>query len=212
MFKDTILGIIYLIKHKTCDDKKVYVGSTNNLKKRINIHRHDCNNEKRKNYNYKLYQYLRENGGFNQYEFIILECYVCNFKHELLCKEDDYIKMYPNNLNTFRAYLTRQEYKKKNIEQKKIYYEEHKKLINEYQKKWREQHKNKIFEYAKKYREEYKKEIYEKNKKYRENNKEKLNEQSKEKITCECGSIVRKSDIAAHRKSLKHIAFIEQKK
>ena len=212
MFNNTIFGIIYLIKHKTCDDKKVYVGSTNNLKKRINIHRHDCNNEKRKNYNYKLYQYLRENGGFNQYEFIILECYVCNFKHELLCKEDDYIKMYPNNLNQLRAYLTRQEYKKKNIEQKKIYYEEHKKLINEYQKKWREQHKNKIFEYAKKYREEYKKEIYEKNKKYRENNKEKLNEKSKEKITCECGSIVRKSDIAAHRKSLKHIAFIEQKK
>ena len=212
MFKDTILGIIYLIKHKTDDTKKVYVGSTNNLKKRINIHRHDCNNEKRKNYNYKLYQYLRENGGFNQYEFIILECYVCNLKHELYDREDDYIKMYPNNLNQFRAYLTRQEYKKKKNEKQKIYYEEHKKLINEYQKKWREQHKNKIFEYAKKYREEYKKEIYEKNKKYRENNKEKLNEQSKEKITCECGSIVRKSDIAAHRKSLKHIAFIEQKK
>lgn len=119
MFKDTILGIIYLIKHKTDDTKKVYVGSTNNLKKRINIHRHDCNNEKRKNYNYKLYQYLRENGGFNQYEFIILECYVCNFEHELLCKEDDYIKMYPNNLNQLRAYLTRQEYKKKILNKKK---------------------------------------------------------------------------------------------
>jgi membrane protein involved in colicin uptake len=119
--------------------------------------------------------------------------------------------MYPNNLNTFRAYLTDEEYKKKHNEKQKIYYEEHKKQINEYQKKWREQHKNKINEYAKKYREEYKKEIYEKNKKYRENNKEKLNEQSKEKITCECGSIVRKSDIAAHRKTLKHIAYIEQK-
>lgn len=36
MFNNTILGIIYLIKHKTDNTKKVYVGSTINLKKRKN--------------------------------------------------------------------------------------------------------------------------------------------------------------------------------
>ena len=46
MFNNTIFGIIYLIKHKNDDTKKVYVGSTNNLKRRITRHRHDCNNEK----------------------------------------------------------------------------------------------------------------------------------------------------------------------
>ena len=172
MFKDKIFGIIYLIKHKTDDTKNVYVGSTNDLKKRIKSHKCSCNNEKNKCYNINLYQYIRENGGFNQYEFIILECYVCNFKYELYDREDDYIKMYDNNLNQVRAYLTD---------------EEHKEKINEKNKKYRENNKEYFL-------------------KYRENNKEKINE----KITCECGSIVRKKDITRHRKSLKHISYIEK--
>ena len=113
MFKDTILGIIYLIKHKTDDTKKVYIGSTNDFKRRIKSHRVNCNNEKNEKYNLKLYQYIRENGGFNQYEFIILECYACNFKYDLYDREDDYIKMYDNNLNSRRAYLTYEEHIKK---------------------------------------------------------------------------------------------------
>lgn len=167
MFNNTIFGLIYLIKHKTCDTKKVYVGSTNNFKRRISKHRHDCNNEKNKVYNYNLYKYIRENGGFNEYEFIILECYVCNFKYELYYREDDYIQMYDNNLNTFRAYLTDEEHKNKNNEINKKYYDKNKKIISQ-------------------------------------KNKEK-------KITCECGAIVRKDSITRHLKSLKHIAFIEQK-
>jgi len=167
MFKNTIFGLIYIIKHKNDDTKKVYIGSTINLKHRINEHKSTCNNEKSKNYNYKLYQYLRENGGFYMFEIIILECYVCNFNHELHDREDDYIKMYDNNLNSKRAYLTRQEYKKR---------------------------------------------LNEKCKKYRDKNKQIINEQrKKEKITCECGSIVRKNDITRHLRTLKHIAFIEKK-
>ena len=158
MFNNTIFGIIYLIKHKTDDTKRVYVGSTNDFKRRIWKHKFSCNNEKNKDYNINLYQYLRENGGFNEYEFIILECYVCNFKHDLHYKEDDYIKIYPNNLNKLRAYLTRRE-------------------IKEYYKKYRDENRYKL----------------------------------KEKINCECGSIVGKNDIARHRKTLKHIEYIEKK-
>jgi len=196
MFKDKIFGVIYIIKHKTDDTKKVYVGSTNDFKRRISQHRKNCNNEKNKKYNFKLYQYLRENGGFYMYEIIILECYVCNFKNELYYKEDDYIKIYDNNLNSKRAYLTYEEYKKKNNENAKKYKKEHREERNEYNKKYREENKDKI-------------------KKYREENKDKIKkyyEKYKEKITCECGSIVRKKDITRHCKSLKHIAFNEQKK
>jgi len=196
MFKDKIFGVIYIIKHKTDNTKKVYVGSTNDFKRRISQHRKNCNNEKNKKYNFKLYQYLRENGGFYMYEIIILECYVCNFKNELYYKEDDYIKIYDNNLNSKRAYLTYEEYKKKNNENAKKYYEEHRQERNEYKKKYYEENKEKI---------------YKKNKKYRDENKDKISEQRKEKINCECGSIVRKNDIARHCKSLKHIAFIEKK-
>jgi hypothetical protein len=207
MFKDKIFGVIYIIKHKTDDTKKVYVGSTNDLKQRIRDHRHNCNNEKNKKYNINLYKYIRENGGFYMYEILILECYVCNFKYELYDREDDYIQMYDNNLNTFRAYLTRQEYKKKYIEQKKIYYEEHKEEIIQKQKKYYEENKDKVIQKVKKYREEHKEQSNKYSKKYRDENKNKINE----KITCECGIIVTKSHIARHRKTLKHIAFIDQK-
>jgi len=210
MFNNTILGIIYLIKHKTDNTKKVYVGSTINLKKRIRRHRQDCNNEKNKEYNYKLYQYIRENGGFYMYEIIILECYVCNFKYELYDREDDYIKIYDNNLNQLRAYLTRREYKKKISEKSKKYYDENKDIINEKRKKYRDENKDKINGQRKEKYNENKKNIIEQNKKYRENNREKINEKKKEKITCECGSIGSKSHIARHCKSKKHIAYIQK--
>jgi hypothetical protein len=229
MFNNTILGLIYIIKHKTCDDKKVYVGSTNDLKRRISQHRHSCNNKKRKNYNYKLYQYIRENGGINEYQFIILECYVCNHNHELYYKEDDYIKMYDNNLNSKRAYLTDEEYKNRYSEIKKKYKDENKEQLNEYSKKYYYENKDKFKKYRddnkdkyKKYREDNKEkhknwyennkeELNEYSKKYHEEHREIINEKRKEKIICECGRIVRKDTITTHRKSLKHIAFIEQK-
>ena len=170
MFNNTILGVIYLIKHKTCDDKKVYVGSTTNLKKRIKRHEEGCYYVKSKEHNFNLYKYIRENGGFYMYEIIILECYVCNFKYELHDREDDYIQMYDNNLNSKRAYLTRDENKEK---------------IKEIHKKYRDKNKDKIKENKKKY--------------------------CDEKITCECGSIIRKDFISKHQKTLKHIHYTEKK-
>ena len=226
MFNNTILGIIYLIKHKTCDDKKVYIGSTINLKQRIIDHKKNCNNEKRKQYNFNLYKYIRENDGFNMYQFIILECYVCNFKHELYDREDDYIKNYPNNLNTFRAYLTCREFKdkikkyydenKEEIKQKhKKYRDENKDKVSMRHKKYRDENKDKIKEYHKKNYVENKDKINKNNKKYYDDNKEKIKEKIKEKlsekITCECGSIVSKYNMSRHRKTLKHIAYTEKK-
>jgi len=207
MFNNTIFGVIYLIKHKTCDDKKVYIGSTINLKQRIWQHKKACNNEKYKEYNYNLYKYIRDNDGINMYEFIILECYVCNFKYELYDREDDYIQMYDNNLNTFRAYLTGREIKEIN----KKYREDNKDKESMRKKKYRDDNKEKESMRLKKYRDENKEKIKDMNKKYYDENKEKIKEKFSEKITCECGSIVRKGDISKHRKSLKHIAYTEKK-
>ena len=36
------------------------------------------------------------------------------------------------------------------------------------------------------------------------NNKEKINEKKKEKITCECGCILRKDSMPDHLKTIKH--------
>ena len=55
-------------------------------------------------------------------------------------------------------------------------------------------------EYDKKNYEDNKDKIYEQCKEYYEKNKDKR----KEKITCECGSIICKSDIIKHKKTIKH--------
>ena len=46
-------------------------------------------------------------------------------------------------------------------------------------------------------------------KKYRDEHKEKISEKRKIKITCKCGSVVRKSDIRQHERSKKHIKYIK---
>ena len=51
-------------------------------------------------------------------------------------------------------------------------------------------------------------ELLEKQKQYRKNNKEKISEKRKVKISCNCGSVFRKSDKARHCQSLKHQNYI----
>ena len=46
-------------------------------------------------------------------------------------------------------------------------------------------------------------------KEYRKNNKEEIAERRKEKITCECGSIHRKDDMAVHRRTIKHQEWLK---
>ena len=58
---------------------------------------------------------------------------------------------------------------------------------------------------SKEYREKNREFVLERKRDYYAKNKEKINIVQAEKITCECGSIVRKSDIAKHKKSKKHL-------
>jgi hypothetical protein len=73
------------------------------------------------------------------------------------------------------------------------------------QKEYYENNAEKIKEQIRLYRENNKEKKREQEKLYRENNKDKHNEKSRERITCECGCIIRRSDISTHKKTQKHI-------
>jgi len=77
---------------------------------------------------------------------------------------------------------------------------------------WREANHNKIKEQTKKYRKENREQMLEYQIHYRENNLEQINDKAKEKITCKCGFICRKSNISYHLKSNKHIKYLEDNK
>jgi len=48
----------------------------------------------------------------------------------------------------------------------------------------------------------------EKMKEYYQINKQRISEQDKQKIECDCGSIVRRSDISRHNRSKKHTKYL----
>ena len=185
-------GCIYMIKHNLdYNNENVYIGSCCNFTRRKCAHKTVCNNPSSVNHTYKLYQTIRENGGWDNWVMIKLHNFPCNEKYQLKLEERRVIDEYKSKLNTTIPTRTIKEW-----------CEDNKEYINEKQKKYYEEHKEERNEYAKKYRENNKEKISEKKKKYYENNKE-LNK----KITCECGAIVRKDYIAKHRKTKKHISF-----
>jgi hypothetical protein len=211
-------SIIYEIKCKNQDVKECYIGSTTNYKQRMICHKSNCNNKNSKNYNYFVYQFIRSNGGWENFDFNILETLCCNNKIELLKKERYYINLNEDNLNNRIPSRTIKEY-----------YEDNKNKIIESVKEWNENNKHKIKDYKKDYyknnkdkiKEKYEKnkdKILEKNKENYKNNKdkikkhyqEKISEKRKIKMSCECGSIVRKADKVRHEKTNKHQRFINK--
>lgn len=187
-------GCIYMIKHnQDFNNENVYIGSCCNFTRRKCGHKSDCNNPNSRRYNFKLYQTIKDNGGWDEWIMLKLHDFPCNEKYELNLEERRVIDLYKSKLNIKVPTRTNKEYR-----------DENKEKLKDINKKYYDGNKDKI----KKYYDENKDKIKEINKKYRDENKEKINE----KITCECGSIVRKHDIARHRKSLKHISFLDNTK
>ena len=206
---------IYMIKCNDENIKDTYIGSTKDFKSRFIKHKSNCNNIKSEKYNLKVYKFIRDNGGFNNWNMIKLEEFITDNNQEKLKKEKYYIKLYESNLNSYSPLRTIEEYKewyednKEQIkEQKKEWYEDNKEKRKKQNKEWYENNKEKIKEHKKEYYEKNKeklKEYYETNKKYREDNKEQISEKGKEKIKCDCGSIIRKDSLKRHKKTKKHL-------
>ena len=135
-------------------------------------------------------------------DIVLVESYPCNNKEELHQRERYYIE---NNecINKVIPMRTEKEYREDNKEKIKKYREDNK----EKNKEWRETNKDKLKEWFKQYREDNK----EKYKEWIETNKDKIKEKYKEKITCECGSILTRNKLSRHKQSKKHITFINNK-
>lgn len=93
----------------------------------------------------------------------------------------------------------------------KRYREENKDVIRERNRVYNEKNKDTIREREQKYYKKNRDAILEKQRLYRENNKDTINSKRKIKMICDCGSCVRKSDIAQHKKSKKHLNWESQK-
>ena len=204
-----------LIYKLCCKDpliEDIYIGSTTNMKVRKGQHKTHCNNKNDKRYNQNKYQFIRENGGFDNWDMIMIEEYSCNSKRELEKRERYWVDELKSSLNSIRPYISKEElnehkkeyrnqYMKEYLkEYNKEYYKNNKDTINEYRKEYNEKNKDKINEYRKEYYEKNKEKQKEYQKKIYENNKEKINENNKVKVKCDlCGSTIAKRNLNRHQ-------------
>lgn len=164
-----------------CKDPSItdcYVGSTTDFVKRRYDHKWNCDNSKYKKY-YKLYRFINNNGGWNNFNMQVIEQYPCNCKEELHRREGYFIRLLNCSLNAMIAGRTVKEYR---IDKK------------DEQKQYRVDNREKILAQKKHY--------------YNQN-KEHLLIKQKQPYTCICGKTLTIGNKSRHCKSKKHINFIE---
>ena len=159
---------IYQIYCKDPEITDCYIGSSKNYERRISAHKHSCKNEKRHEHNIFLYKFIRENGGFKNWNFKILN--QIEYYQELRAtQEQAYINLFKPTLNVRDAggdidvtERTREYYKKNKeeiTEKRKQYYEQNKEQVKERGKGYYEDNKNKILEKAREKRKKAKENI-----------------------------------------------------
>lgn len=131
--------IIYKIVCKDLNVTENYVGHTTDFVKRKYNHKSCCNIPDNKHYNLKIYQIIRNNKGWDNWEMIEIEKYSCNDANEARARERYWYETLNSTLNTIYPNRTFKEYKKE-------YNETNKEHIKETNKEWYETNKEKILE------------------------------------------------------------------
>jgi hypothetical protein len=203
-------SIIYKIVCKDTSITECYVGSTTNLTKRRYTHKFRCNTETDRGYNIYVYKFIREMGGWNNWDMVMIEEYACDNKMKL-CKQERYwietLKASLNSHNPNRINVECIENLSEHIkEHNKQYYKDNAEHIIEHQKQYNKDNAERIKQYHKDNAEQLK----EYKKQYRKDNSERIKEHKKqynnEKLGCRtCKVMVSRSSFSRHKKSKRHI-------
>ena len=186
--------IIYKICCKDVNVTEIYIGHTTNFKRRKWDHKYSCNNEKSRQYNSFVYQFIRMNGGFDNWEMIKLYNFPCDSRTEACLEERSCIDKFGSKLNKINPYTSEEE-RKQNEKEYRVNNVE--KRIK-YEKEYRNNNKEKILEKAKEHYHQNKEKINEKRKEYYEQTKEKR----KEKVNCpNCNQLCCKWSLYNHMKT-----------
>lgn len=116
------IAIDYLTKEVsfykfTCNNPEIqstYVGHTTSFKHRKASHKTRCNTPTNKSYNFKIYQMIRENGGWENWFMIEIESRLVKDKREAERIEQEWIEKLQTNMNSKKSFVseTIEEYRK----------------------------------------------------------------------------------------------------
>ena len=224
---------IYKICCKDISITDIYVGHTTNFEQRKNSHKRCCETL---NKNIRLYNFIRENGGWDNWTMIQIETCNCNNKREAEMKERYWIETLNAKLNCNMPITTKEEKdkqkqdwygenkqeilekakehyeenKEQKLEYQKQYVQENKEHFKSYQDEYREKNKTQLYEQKKVYRAEHKEEASKANKAWKELNKEKISKQKKQIIECACGNNYTFGNKHRHLQCKTHIDYQNQ--
>ncbi len=184
--------LIYKIACKDPKINDIYVGHTTDKITRKSKHRSNCNNKNSKQYNFYVYQFIRDHGNFDNWEMIILEEYPCENINQATLRERYFLETLGATLNRQVPSRTHQEYIETNRE-----------ILNEKQRQYKEQNQEYYQQYYQQYREQNIEKLDEYIRQYREQNKNKL----QENFECECGGKYTRENRAKHFKTKKHLNY-----
>jgi hypothetical protein len=181
--------IIYkLVKNDDFDNANIYIGSTTEFIKRKSSHKFNCCNENSKAYNFKVYETIRRNGGWENWKMIEIEKFPCVDSREAEAREEYWRCEFNAKLNIKRPFVTQEQITEYNKSYNKSY------NLNNADKNKQRRIENADYEKERHY-------------KYRKENAEKLNK----KYKCDCGGKYIHSDKSRHFKTKKHQNYINNK-
>lgn len=92
--------IFYKIRCKNPDVKDIYIGHTTNFVQRKRAHKYSCIYDKCSNYKCKVYNVIRENGGWENWKMEIIAFHECEDHHDARKFEQQYFEQYNATLNS----------------------------------------------------------------------------------------------------------------
>lgn len=127
-----------------------YVGSTSNMNSRRSKHKYNCKNENSKHYHLDIYKYIRDNGGWDNFECVPIRKIV-NISNitELRIAERLEMEKFTGLKNMMGSYMSEEEHR----ENTRNWQKQHPEKNAEYRKKYRQKHPEKVREQIKKWRE-----------------------------------------------------------
>jgi len=173
--------IIYKLVCNDLTITDIYIGCTTDFTKRKAKHKSCCNNPNAKQYNFYVYQFIRDNGTWSNWNMILVEEFPCGSKLEASKRERYWIEELKATLNKNVPSRTGTEY-----------YQDNKDKKLEYQEQYYQNNRDTRLEYQEQ---------------YNLVNRDKILEQKKEKYECHCGGKFIHTHRARHLASKLHKSY-----
>jgi hypothetical protein len=158
----------YRIVCKDTSIKEEYIGHTTNVRLRKASHKYCCNNQNDRRRNLRVYQFIREHGGWDNWDMVLIETKSFENILQVYTHERYLIESRKSSLNYNIPNHTDQEYYEKNKD----------KILNK-REKYRNNNKEQIKMYHSEYYKHKREEIKIKSKTYYETNKEHIQKRRK---------------------------------